>query len=46
MRRLQGRKGHIVAGPEKDPDDLAQQAFFITMGGVLSFVAVVFIFIL
>jgi len=35
-----------VAGPERDPDDLAYRAFLITMGGVLSFVAVVFIFIL
>jgi hypothetical protein len=28
------------------PDDLARRAFLVSMGGVLSFIAVVFIFIL
>lgn len=35
-----------MAGIERDPDDLAWRAFLITVGGCLSFVAVVFLFIL
>jgi hypothetical protein len=35
-----------VAGTERDPDDLAYRAFLITVGGIGSFIAVVFLFIL
>jgi hypothetical protein len=35
-----------VAGVEREPDDLALRAYLITVGGILAFCAVVFLFIL